>query len=400
MTMAIVERVIGGAGTGKTRFILDRMCEIQKKFRLEPEQIGFSTFTRMARREMTVRAAGRWGVSEKFLNRDGYFRTCHSLCLRQLKVVPDQLLVDDTKSREWIANRVGIELKVRLDEGGNPFFEPMGKNDSEGAAALMAWQLARRTLTPMREWIRVRQEQGEPVVSWDAVNDVVQRYETAKRVLDRLDFDDILAQFAGLSFTVEGIRDVHPRGELPDGVEAWFLDECQDSTALMNRVFQRLAAGANVRYCLLAADPYQALYSYAGASADHFLAWPGQESIMPRSYRCPQVVMALGERCLQQMHRGYQDRGIAPAPHAGQVVQAGSSEEAIGEHVVADQPCLILARCSYSLASYADRLREARIPFTDLQGGPSAIIAGFRAIWDLGHGEPVYGQDWKEAILM
>ena len=398
--MAVVERVIGGAGTGKTKLILDSMCDIRSQYGLGPEPIGFSTFTRMARQEMTDRAAERWGVSESRLNRDGYFRTAHSLCLKQLKIGRDQLLADDVESREWIAKKVGIELRVRIDEAGNPYYEPLGKNDSEGAAALTAWQLARRTLTPVREWIRARQERGEPVVSWEAVNQIVPRYETAKRVMGRLDFDDLLARFAGVSFNEDGLRRVVPSGELPDEVEAWFLDECQDSTALMDLVFRRLADGPNVRYCLLAADPYQALFSYAGASSSHFLAWPGTETVMPRSYRCPPVVMALGERCLKQMHRGYRDRGIAPASHDGSVVQAGGPSDAILEHVSADQSCLILARCSYSLAPYAARLREAGIPFSDLKNAPDSCFVGFRAIWSLGHGDPVVGSHWREAALV
>ena len=60
---AKVERAIGGAGTGKTRLILERLTQAKDELGLSVDEIGFCTFTRAGRAEIAERAADAWGVS-------------------------------------------------------------------------------------------------------------------------------------------------------------------------------------------------------------------------------------------------------------------------------------------------------------------------------------------------
>lgn len=52
---AAIERTIGGAGTGKTRLILDRLSQAKKELKLGVGEIGFCTFTRGQERDRCSR---------------------------------------------------------------------------------------------------------------------------------------------------------------------------------------------------------------------------------------------------------------------------------------------------------------------------------------------------------
>ena len=80
------------------------------------------------------------------------------------------------------------------------------------------------------------------------IDELIPRYEAAKRLDKRFDFCDILARYGGISFTIDGVRLCQPEGEPPPGVLAYYFDECQDSSALIDRVCRRLAAADGVRH--------------------------------------------------------------------------------------------------------------------------------------------------------
>jgi superfamily I DNA/RNA helicase len=264
---------------------------------------------------------------------------------------------------------------------------------------LDVWDYARNTCSPLKEVIARRSDEGLILPSPEAFREIIERYESAKRIEGRLDYCDVLAQFAGYSFTVNGVSRCEPRGELPEGVRAYFFDECQDNSALVDACCRRLAYGDQVEYVLLAGDPFQGIYgSFMGGSAAHFLAWDAAESIMPQSYRCPENVMDLGERCLRDMRTGYFDRRICPAPHPGVIKQGGDAEEVMLEHCDPRERTLILARCKYSLKNYESLLDAYTVPFRRSGVEHREASRGFRALALLGTGAMIDNSDMEAAI--
>ena len=76
---------------------------------------------------------------------------------------------------------------------------------------------------------------------------------------------------------------------------AWLFDEQQDASPLLDAVCRRLVSAPSVRWCYVVGDPFQAIYGFAGSSAECFLGWPvAKERIMPKSYRCPKPILELG----------------------------------------------------------------------------------------------------------
>jgi superfamily I DNA/RNA helicase len=245
------------------------------------------------------------------------------------------------------------------------------------------------------EWRKV----GREVPPAESVKRIISAYEFAKRRDGRLDFTDLLAQYGGVQFSSDGDWDeCDPIGEVPENLRALAIDEAQDSSALVDRVCRRLAASPAMERVFLVGDPYQSVYGFTGSDYRHFLAWDAVESIMPRSYRCPKIIMDYGERCLRRMRTGYRDRGIMPADHSGKIRRFDSPITAI-ESLDPARPALILARCAFSLEAYSDALRERGVPhaFVDKIGAQSSL-SGYRCLWDLEHGKIVSGDQWEKAI--
>lgn len=396
--MAKIERAIGGAGTGKTRLILDRLTQAKRELRLGVEEIGFCTFTRAGRAEIAERAAAEWGVDSEVLTKDGWFRTAHSIAHRLVGVEDGQLLQGKTGD-EWISKALGGTVNTRIDSRGERTYVSGG--DDTIPMSLRAWELARSMVCPMRLVVERWASAGDPCPTIEEMSYVIEQYERAKKRDGRLDFTDMIAMFAGVKFHVYGSpENVHPVGESPEHLRILAIDEAQDSSALVDRVCKRLAASDTIERIWITGDPYQSIHGFAGGDYRHFLAWDADESIMPQSYRCPSNVLELGEACLRQMMSGYRHRKIRPASHAGTVQSVPSAAEALSR-LDRSTSALILGRCAYSLAEYEDSLIERDIPYCwiDKVHGEAAL-SGYAALWAIQNGSVTSGEGWANAVAM
>jgi DNA helicase-2/ATP-dependent DNA helicase PcrA len=390
-----IATLIGGPGTGKTTELLRILESAKARFGGDPFCLGFASYTKAARMEAASRAADAWGVPADLLAKHGWFKTVHAVCYKQLGIKEGQIIDKNKGSQIWLANALGVDVRVVLDEDTG-FSRYDGK--SAGSLALRAWDLSRARIEPLRDTLRRLAASGESL-SWAEAVQYIRRYEESKRFEDRCDYSDLLARFCGLRFDVEGVYEVDPEGVPPSGVKAWIFDEAQDASALVDRCCRRLAEAEDVRWVYLAGDPFQSIFGFGGSSSDHFLSWPAdKKKVMERSWRCPRPVLELGERCLRRMAKGYWDRGISPATHDGEVLSAGGARSACAQ-LDANRPTLVIARCKYTLDAYRDALVRLRLPHAMMNDSDDTqILRGYRAYWDLEHGEPVAGEDLSCAI--
>jgi DNA helicase-2/ATP-dependent DNA helicase PcrA len=391
-----IARLIGGAGTGKTTELLRIMEAALEPLGGDPLRLGFASFTRAARAEAVARASRAWGCDESLLSVKGWFRTVHSTAYRCLGVQAGQLITDRKDDIEWLSNALGVKLATQLDdESGRHAYV----GDPVVAAALNCWSLSRSALLPLGEVVRAARAVDDNVPDFAKIVSISDRYESAKRLEDRVDFTDLLMRFAGIgASTTEGIYRKTPEGELPD-VSAWLFDEQQDASPLLDAVCKRLVSAQSVRWCYLVGDPFQAIYGFAGSSSECFLSWDvAKQRIMPKSYRCPAPILELGERCLRRMHKGYFDRGIAPADHAGSISELSDLEDLA--HVVDPrEDWLLIARTNYQ----ANRLYAAMqanhkpVRWTSTADGLTSRTLGLQALYALENGEPITGVQWSKA---
>lgn len=252
--MAKIERSLGGAGTGKTRQILDKMSEAKRELRLSVDQIGFCTFTRAGRAEISDRAAAEWGVDAETLNK-AWFRTAHSIAHKCLGVEEGRL-INGNEGDEWLSDALGGSLAVKLDSRGERTYVS-GNGGEPISQALQAWDLARARMCSVGEVLRRWEASGNPALDQSDVEATVKKYEQAKKRDDRLDFTDMIGRYAGVKFTADGPQDCTPEGDVPEDLRVLAIDEAQDSSQLVDRVCRRLAASDTVERIWISGDPYQ-----------------------------------------------------------------------------------------------------------------------------------------------
>lgn len=402
--MATIARLIGGAGTGKTTWLMDTMEKILDAGVRDPFQIGFVSFTRAAREEAATRAAAKFGVDAAQLSREGNFRTLHSVCYKALAVSSEALITNNRASGKWLTEWLDESLVPVEDQGADcNLAEVAFAQESPTGRVLAMWGAARNRLTKFETiWTEARRC-DDRCPSLDFCRGIVERYEQGKRMDHKLDFVDLLGRFVGLKFYFDGPEEspLGPQGDVP-GVPVWFFDEQQDASPLLDRVCHRLINTPMVKWVYVVGDPFQSIYRWAGADASLFRGWPAaHEKIMPKSYRCPAAVLRVGERMLAQCS-DYFDRGIAPADHEGSVrTEWGLS---FIEGLDPMQSTLALARTNMLASRIAAKLDAAGIPWAPTRGNGGWLAPvrnlGISGLYNLQQGAPISGREWLQILKL
>lgn len=396
----IAARDIGGAGTGKTTRaigILEKALE-RPEVNGNPFVLGFSSFTRAARQEAAGRAAAAWGMNPADLERHGWFKTCHSVAYRVLGVSKGEIIGGTKEDDKWVSEALGSDVASCFDDddGGVRLYA----GDPVAAASLNYWSLARNLVVPLRAVVEADSDPEAPAA--DEVIKRIDMYEAAKRLDARMDFTDMLCRFVGLrSDPAEGPVEVDPDGTIPHDVVGWIFDEAQDASKLLDMACRRLVTGDACKWAWLLGDPYQVLYSWAGASASHFMGWDvAKQHIMPKSWRCAPPILAVGERCLQRLP-DYWDRGIAPADHDGNVLESENYEDDL-QDLDPNVETLVVARTNRNVARIQHILEDLGMPFRRVKAKDGAYNRdlGMGGLWRLQHGEAISGDQWACVLDM
>lgn len=394
-------RIVGYAGSGKTTRLLSGMEKALHRLGNDPMLLGFASFTRPARQEAVDRASAAWGFPAKELASDGWFRTIHSTAYRCCGIQKGEMLGSSKGDLEWLSNTLGASISAEIDDvsGGMKF-----SGDSECAKALNCWNVARNMLLPLEATYITRFARGERgFPSIEKVTSIVEKYESGKRIDGRIDFSDLLMRFAGLGASItEGSYHREPEGYLPE-VVFWILDEMQDVSPLLDRVCHRLISAPSVKWIVLAGDPNQSIFRFAGSSADCFMAWPvSREEYMEKTYRCPAPVLAVGEKCLSLLKAGKIERKMQPADHDGSLDRASSLDEMVAA-IGTGEDWLLLGRTNFQVSRICNELDRCSIPYrwaSASDTGPTKKARGLRAIYDLARGNPVSGKSFAEAVSL
>ena len=395
-------RVIGGAGTGKTTMMIQIMEKAMERPEVagNPYALGFSSFTRAARSEAASRAGAAWGISPNDLSGVGWFRTAHSVAYRVLGIGKGEILSGSKDDDRWVSEAVGSDVVYSIseeEEGGVGIYT----GDPVAAAALNYWSLARSLVRPLREVVEADQNPDAPPAG--EIISRIEMYERAKRLDHRIDFTDMLCRFVGVRNVPDiGPEFVEPEGAVPNEVVGWIFDEAQDASKLLDMACRRLLTGDSVKWAWCVGDPWQVLYSWAGASSEYFMSWDvgKNQKIMPKSWRCAAPILALGERCLKPLP-DYWDRGIAPADHGGEVLESENFEDDLSD-LDPREDTLVIARTNRNVSRIATILEDIGMPFRRVKAKSGAYNKdlGMGGLWRLQHGDGITGDQWGIILQM
>ena len=395
-----IAQLVGGAGTGKTRELMACLDLAVQRLH-DPHLIGFVSFTRAACDEAADRAADMLNMKRRDLRDHGWFKTMHGVCYRLLGV-EKELLTGTAADRTWLQEALQCDVGGSAGEGDAEHLDVFEGAASDAERALALWGTARNRLQGLRPTWEAADACDDRTPDYQECVAIIERYEQAKRLDHRLDFVDLLARFADWRLRVDGPDKCAPDGEVPK-LECWISDEHQDSSALLDSCFHRLIDAPAVKWVYIAGDPFQAIFGWAGSDHHFFLDYPtAKRRIMPKSWRCKQAILALGEDVLRDC-TDYWDRGIQPAGPGGEVEERDWNDGWVDD-LDPRESWLVLARTNFHASRIARRLDANGVPWLPTRRdvgcrwkAPVRNVAT-RALLNLEVGSPIDGDEWR-AIL-
>ena len=233
--------VLAGAGSGKTRVIIEKIIYLVRERGLPAQKIAAITFTNKAAREMRERLSKRLGAEKA---REITVSTFHSLGWRILRAHHDLL---GYRSGISILDEQDSQTVVRdlLPQSTAPEIVRMAR------AQVSRWK--NRALSAVEAQADFNSS-GEADI-WQ----LYQRYEEHLKNLNAVDFDDLILQ------PLRALRDEEPRLKWQQEFRYLLVDEYQDTNETQYQML-RLLAGSEGRMTVVGDDD-QSIYGWARCAA-------------------------------------------------------------------------------------------------------------------------------------
>ena len=282
--------ILGPPGTGKTTTLLNLVDQfIQDGIR--PKQIGYFSFTKKAATEAATRAADKFGLDIE--NDLAFFRTLHSYAFNQLGMTKEKMMgPEDYKE---FGEKCGIPIKTAKFSDSDGTFN----SDNEYLTIINTAAVKRMDLL---EYYDSRQnildiERNTLYL----LSEELQRFKKEKGLKD---FNDLLEDF----LTKESYNKF----------KVLFIDEAQDLSLLQWEMVRKIWSHAEKTY--IAGDDDQAIFKWAGADVDHFIALKEEVDdikTLDQSYRIPGgPIHELSQKIIGQVQNRF-DKEYKPRTEQG-----------------------------------------------------------------------------------
>lgn len=275
--------VIAAAGTGKTRTLTYRVAHLVASG-VPAHRILLLTFTNRAAREMLERARTLVGTGVSDLW-GGTFHSMGNRLLRRhaglLGYGQDYVILDQDDSQRIVKNCLD-ELNLK------------SKHFPKAPVLQSLFSLAVNKSLPLEELAKDRFS-GHQVDLGDVFR-VYRRYEEKKRLLNGMDFDDLL---------VNALRLFEEHGDIRSRYQEQFqyvlVDEYQDTNIIQGAWVDRLAQ--RHRNLLVVGDDFQSIYSWRGANFRNIITFPerypdAQVYKLETNYRSTPDILSIANKCI------------------------------------------------------------------------------------------------------
>ena len=276
--------VLAGPGSGKTLVITRRVEYLIKKYGVRPEQILVITFTKAAAKEMRERFA-RITKDDRFPVTFGTFHGIYYGILKwAYRMNASNIFSEEEKMMLLREVIVGMELEIE-DE----------KEFLQGIASEIG-QIKNNRLS--------LEEYESSNCSDQMFRQIYEEYERRRKLLKKIDFDDMLV----LCYELFQKR--------PDILQMWqkkfqyiLIDEFQDINQVQYDVIRMLALPENNLF--IVGDDDQSIYRFRGARPEIMLGfskdYPNAKSIiLDVNYRSTKAVVSAARRVIERNKNRYQ----------------------------------------------------------------------------------------------
>jgi DNA helicase-2/ATP-dependent DNA helicase PcrA len=265
--------ILAGAGSGKTRVIVQRIAYLLSEGYAQHDEILAVTFTNKAAEEMRTRVEALLGASLA----GSWISTFHALCARLLRReataigLPRDFVIYDSSDQIALLKQVLKELQI-----DDSLVQPR--------MALSKISHAKNTMAGP-EYFRAGgwSQRGELLTK------IYERYVQGLTDNGALDFDDLLLKAVELLDNVP-----HTRARYASKFRFVMVDEYQDTNRPQYRLIQRLTE--QYRNLAVVGDPDQSIYRWRGADLRNILDFehdfPEARVVkLERNYRSTQMIL-------------------------------------------------------------------------------------------------------------
>jgi DNA helicase-2/ATP-dependent DNA helicase PcrA len=286
-----VSLVIAGAGSGKTRVVTYRVAYLIDSG-IPPSRIMLLTFTNKASREMLHRVELLIkGETRRVAG--GTFHHIGNMILRKygnaMDLDPNFTILDGEDSKDLIESSVA-ELNLRTDK-----MFPKG-------AILM--DIIGYAVGAERSISDVIEERFPHVLVYaDEIAALKKLYERKKRLMNHMDFDDLLYFWKELLITVPEVKE-----RLSEKYLHVLVDEYQDTNKIQAEIVDLMAS--KNKNLMVVGDDSQSIYSFRGACFDNIIEFPerypdAQVFKLTTNYRSTREILRLANNSIAQNTRQF-----------------------------------------------------------------------------------------------
>ena len=251
--------ILGPPGTGKTEYLLRRVEE-ELANDIQPQEIGYFSYTKKAAREARDRALVKFPDLDK--KHFKYFRTLHSLAFQELGLSTKDVMRD--VNYKELSQILGIKLKntnSRSNDGLAIQDEPYSQ----------IIDLARVRNVSLREQFNIS---GHLDGGWLKLKYIADGIEEYKKERNLFEFTDMIVRFNNQEICPE--------------LKVLIIDEAQDLAPIQWTMAKKLIAYAGKTY--VAGDDDQSIYRWAGVDPDDLINLDGDRYILDQSWRVPRKI--------------------------------------------------------------------------------------------------------------
>ena len=252
--------ILGPPGTGKTTTLLNLVDEfIQKGVR--PRQIGYLSFTKKAANEAAERAAKKFELDQDDDLEN--FKTLHALAYKRLGMSREKMM--SSSDYKEFGVKCGIPIKTAKYSQEDGTFN----SDNEYLTII---ETARAKQMNLLDHYDSRKNLID--VERNTLYLISEELKKYKKQKGKKDFTDLIEEFITQKITPK--------------FEVLFIDEAQDLSSLQWSMVRKLWKESKKTY--IAGDDDQAIFKWAGADVDHFIALKKEVDeikILDQSYRIP-----------------------------------------------------------------------------------------------------------------
>ncbi len=304
--------VVGGPGTGKTEFLVRRARYLVAVERVHADRLIALTFGRRGAADLGLRIRRERSTTAPAVP----IRTFHSLAADIVErhatahgwLAPPQILTGPEQTA-----LVRELLQTEDAAGWSPAFRPLL------ASTTFAEEITDFVLRTSEQMLDPADVAARAAAraDWMGLPEFVARYRAELRERGRIDYGLLLAEAAAIAEETAALR---------ERFEYVLVDEFQDTTLAQVRLLAALTA--HTRNLTVAADPYQSIYSFRGATVQNVArfpqAFPNRDGTPPTrillttSFRTPAAVLAAADRVAADDLPGAAGP-VIPASGAGRV---------------------------------------------------------------------------------